>query len=331
MIDFGMTAQEAVEAPRFQTEHFYSSFAMHEFIPGKLNLEGRIPKATADALTALGHKVTVTGRWGNLSAPTVIKILPMASSKAEPIRAVTFHFRQLMRLLAGALLLCASLVRAQDRQPVIAELTELLSIPNVGSDHANIERNAAFLRAMLQRHGMSAEVLETAGNPLVYGEKKILGASRTVLFYIHYDGQPIDAARWKQPSPFTPVLRDARLEEGGKEIPDFTKLTKFSDNWCLYARSASDDKAPIVEFCAALDNLRGKLTNNIRVILGMARRKWVRDPARSHRQVPGQAARGSSRHPRWTHACQRTAHPLLRRARWHRLRTHRVRFEVRLA
>ncbi len=41
IIDFGMSPQEAVEAPRFQTEHFYTSFAAHEFVPGKLNLEGR--------------------------------------------------------------------------------------------------------------------------------------------------------------------------------------------------------------------------------------------------------------------------------------------------
>ena len=62
IIDFGMTPQEAVEAPRFQTEHFYTSFANHEFIPGKLNLEGRIPRATADKLTALGHMVSVDRR-----------------------------------------------------------------------------------------------------------------------------------------------------------------------------------------------------------------------------------------------------------------------------
>ena len=88
LIEFGMTAQEAVEAPRFQTEHFYSSFAMHEFIPGKLNLEARIPKATADKLTALGHKVTVTGDWSNLSAPTVIKLLPdgVLEGGADPRR-----------------------------------------------------------------------------------------------------------------------------------------------------------------------------------------------------------------------------------------------------
>jgi len=69
-----MTPQEAVEAPRFQTEAFYSSFAMHEFTPGKLSLESRIPKATADKLAALGHVVSVTGPWTNASAPIAILI-----------------------------------------------------------------------------------------------------------------------------------------------------------------------------------------------------------------------------------------------------------------
>ena len=88
IIEFGMTAQEAVEAPRFQTEHFYSSFATHEFTPGKVNLEGRIPKATADALTALGHKITIAGDWSNSSAPTVIQILDgVLNGGADPRRA----------------------------------------------------------------------------------------------------------------------------------------------------------------------------------------------------------------------------------------------------
>ena len=50
MLIFGMHPQDAAEAPRFQTEHFYSSFAFHEFVPGRVNLEGRLPKATVDAL-----------------------------------------------------------------------------------------------------------------------------------------------------------------------------------------------------------------------------------------------------------------------------------------
>jgi gamma-glutamyltranspeptidase/glutathione hydrolase len=74
MIVFNMSPQEAVEAPRFQTEAFYSSFAMHNFEPGKLSLENRIPKSTTDAMAALGHKVTVAGPWSNASAPIVIRI-----------------------------------------------------------------------------------------------------------------------------------------------------------------------------------------------------------------------------------------------------------------
>lgn len=88
IIEFGMSPQEAVEAPRFQSEHFFSSFGNHEFSPGKLNLEGRISKATADKLTALGHRVSVTGDWSNSSAPTVIKISGgVLDGGADPRRA----------------------------------------------------------------------------------------------------------------------------------------------------------------------------------------------------------------------------------------------------
>lgn len=72
IVEFGMTPQEAAEAPRFQTEHFYSSFAYHEFVPGQVNLEGRIGKQTADALTAMGHKIRLATDWSNGSAPTII-------------------------------------------------------------------------------------------------------------------------------------------------------------------------------------------------------------------------------------------------------------------
>jgi gamma-glutamyltranspeptidase/glutathione hydrolase len=88
IIDFGMAPQEAVEAARFQTEHFYSSFANHEFVPGKLNLESRIPKPVAEKLTALGHRVSVTGEWSNASAPTVIEISEgVLQGGADPRRA----------------------------------------------------------------------------------------------------------------------------------------------------------------------------------------------------------------------------------------------------
>ncbi|HYL73110.1 MAG TPA: gamma-glutamyltransferase family protein [Bryobacteraceae bacterium] len=92
IIEFGMSPQEAVEAPRFQTEHFYSSFGNHEFVPAKLNLEGRIPKATADALNAMGHRVTVAGDWSNSSAPTVIWVHDSVLNGAADPRRARFVF-----------------------------------------------------------------------------------------------------------------------------------------------------------------------------------------------------------------------------------------------
>lgn len=160
-------------------------------------------------------------------------------------------------------------VGAHQRQ-VVAELVELLSIPNVAADRANIRRNAEHLRTLLARRGFAAEVLETSGNPLVYGDLKVPGATRTVLFYSHYDGQPVDPKAWRQSNPFVPVLRTARLDREGTVIPDFMTRTSFDPEWRLYARSASDDKSPIVALCSALDALQAsglRATSNIRVVL----------------------------------------------------------------
>ena len=72
IIEFGMNPQEAVEAARFDTQHYVSSFDDHEFLPGSLNLESRIPEKTIAELKARGHKINVQTAWGTLSSPTVI-------------------------------------------------------------------------------------------------------------------------------------------------------------------------------------------------------------------------------------------------------------------
>lgn len=158
----------------------------------------------------------------------------------------------------------------QHQRAIVSELADLLSIPNVAADRENIRKNADFLREMLARRGFEAEVLETGGNPLVYGELRVPGAARTLLLYAHYDGQPVDPEGWQQPDPFTPVLREGRLEDGAREIPDFRRLDRFEPDWRLYARSASDDKSPIVALCTALDALRASgltPTSNLRILL----------------------------------------------------------------
>jgi gamma-glutamyltranspeptidase/glutathione hydrolase len=72
IIEFGMNPQEAVEAPRFDTQHYVSSFDDHEFLPGSLNIEARVDEKTIVNLKGRGHKVKVQSAWGTLSSPTVI-------------------------------------------------------------------------------------------------------------------------------------------------------------------------------------------------------------------------------------------------------------------
>ena len=67
-----MNPQEAVEAARFDTQHYVSSFDDHEFLPGSLNLESRVGLKTIQELSQKGHKVKTQSEWGTLSAPTVI-------------------------------------------------------------------------------------------------------------------------------------------------------------------------------------------------------------------------------------------------------------------
>ncbi len=67
-----MNPQEAVEAARFDTQHYVSSFDDHEFLPGSLNVESRVSLKTIQELSSKGHKVKVQSEWGTLSAPTVI-------------------------------------------------------------------------------------------------------------------------------------------------------------------------------------------------------------------------------------------------------------------
>jgi gamma-glutamyltranspeptidase/glutathione hydrolase len=89
IIEFGMNPQEAVEAARFDTQHYVSSFDDHEFLPGSLNIESRIDEKTIAELKARGHKVNVQSAWGTLSSPTVIIFNPrtgVSSAGADPRR-----------------------------------------------------------------------------------------------------------------------------------------------------------------------------------------------------------------------------------------------------
>jgi acetylornithine deacetylase/succinyl-diaminopimelate desuccinylase-like protein len=139
---------------------------------------------------------------------------------------------------------------------IVRELAGLVAIPNLSTDAVRIRENAAAIVAMLERRGVTTRLLEVEGAPpAVYGELRAPGASRTIVFYAHYDGQPVDPAGWTG-DPWKPVLREGRLEDGAREVPAAAWKPPLGPEWRLYGRSSSDDKAPIVGLVAALDALR---------------------------------------------------------------------------
>src|SRR5579883_555397 len=157
--------------------------------------------------------------------------------------------------------------RQAHEHAIIAEFLDLLAIPNLASDTTNIRRNAEAIAGMLGKRGIQPKLLEVPGAPpAVFGEIRTPGARRTIVFYAHYDGQPLDPKEWATP-PWQPVLRDKPLERDGKVIP--LPQNRFEGESRIYARSSSDDKAPIIAMLSALDALHaGKipLQSNIRFI-----------------------------------------------------------------
>jgi acetylornithine deacetylase/succinyl-diaminopimelate desuccinylase-like protein len=138
---------------------------------------------------------------------------------------------------------------------VLADFARLLAIPNVAADSGAITRNAAFIADRLRDRGVTVEVLTLPGAaPLVYGELRIPGATRTLGLYAHFDGQPVDSARWTH-GPWAPTLYTAAMEAGGRVRPLPEPGEPIDPEWRLYARSAGDDKAPIAALLAVLEAL----------------------------------------------------------------------------
>lgn len=108
----------------------------------------------------------------------------------------------------------------------VEELKELLRIPTVSADPAckpHMQRGAEFIHRQLSNLGLDAEIVPTAGHPIVYAEWLKSPSAPTVVVYGHYDVQPADPLElWTTP-PFEPTLRDG----------------------CLYARGATDDKGQV--------------------------------------------------------------------------------------
>src|SRR5574341_933034 len=129
----------------------------------------------------------------------------------------------------------------------LAELSRLVAQPSVGAQNWGLKECAALVGELLKARGFDVQVMETAGAPVVFGERK--GKSdKTLLIYHHYDVQPPEPLELWETPPFEPSLRDGKL----------------------YGRGVSDDKGHLVARLFALDSLlekQGELPCNIKFII----------------------------------------------------------------
>ena len=151
---------------------------------------------------------------------------------------------------------------------IIKDFVKLLSVPNVASDKVNIRKNAEYITTLFEKRNFEMQLLELDGaNPIIFGELKTPGAKRTLCFYVHYDGQPVNESKWAH-GPFKPILYDGPIDDGGKPIAIPKNSSSIDPEWRLYARSAGDDKAPIITILNAIDALQSSkigITSNIKL------------------------------------------------------------------
>jgi len=154
------------------------------------------------------------------------------------------------------------------RADLLRDYLPLLAIPNVASNRTDIRRNADHILAMMTRRGLNPRLLEGEDGqtpPLIYGEWLVPGAQRTLVFYAHYDGQPVTPSAWTVTPPFEP-----RLFAGpGHPIELPSDPAAILDDMRIYARGASDDKAGVFAILSAVDALRaegGRPAFNLKIV-----------------------------------------------------------------
>lgn len=146
---------------------------------------------------------------------------------------------------------------SQNKERFLEELLDLLRIPSVSADSrhkADVKKAAEFIQAKLQEAGADrAEIFETKGHPIVYGEKMVSSSAPTVLVYGHYDVQPPDPLDlWDSP-PFEPVIKETEIHPDG----------------AIFARGSCDDKGQVYMHVKAFEAMMasGELTCNVKFII----------------------------------------------------------------
>jgi acetylornithine deacetylase/succinyl-diaminopimelate desuccinylase-like protein len=150
--------------------------------------------------------------------------------------------------------------REKNESSIYNDFISFLKIPNVATDTANIRKNADFLLQLMRSKGIEHLQLLEANDenvpPVVYGEVNIPGAAKTIIFYAHYDGQPVNPSLWEKGlSPFQPQLLNGRIDENG--VIQTTTNFPLTDDWRVYARGASDDKGGVMAILSAFTSIKG--------------------------------------------------------------------------
>jgi acetylornithine deacetylase/succinyl-diaminopimelate desuccinylase-like protein len=131
------------------------------------------------------------------------------------------------------------------RRAITESFVEFLRRESVSQAPDKVRTTGEWLAAEMRARNLAGRVLETGGNPAVFGERRVPGATRTVLFYCHYDTKPIPLAGWLQPDPIEPVFRRGLADDGAPIVPWREIADDELGGVRLYARGASDDKGPI--------------------------------------------------------------------------------------
>src|SRR5580698_2750962 len=147
--------------------------------------------------------------------------------------------------------------RTAHEAAIVGQLDELARLKSVAADPAGLKAMADRLQEFLKQRGFEVSQLgsETGAPPVVFGSLKSAGAKRTVIFYAHYDGQPVTPSQWSS-DPFNPVMRSGPLNTGEHEVDWKNARPPYDPEWRLFARAVSDDKASIVAFLGAFDALK---------------------------------------------------------------------------
>ena len=183
-------------------------------------------------------------------------------------------------LLCGVILFMGSLsgFSQSNREAAIKQVLpqtlkthrEFISIPNVNTNKEDMHKNLAWVKRAFEKQRFAVRLLETATLPVFLAERIVSKKAKTLLIYLHIDGQAVNPANWDQEDPFIPVLK----QDNGKgtwQAMDWSRMDGDIDpEWRIFGRSAADDKAPIIMLLTALELMESQKTQlqfNLKVLI----------------------------------------------------------------